>query len=897
MAAAGRPIRESPSTMQLRLWLRALIIASALAATSPAAAAGDVWPEVPHDAGARSEGRPGLKYAPDRPVDVLHVRIEVAPDFETRTIDARATVRFTPRAATVDRLVLDAVDLSIGRVSGEPRVTDFHVSAETLEINFEREIRAGETASVTIDYRAEPRRGLYFRTPAQGYAEGEEQIWTQGETHESRHWFPGVDYPSERFTSEVVCRVPEGMIARSNGRLLSRQAGEDGLVAWHWVQDKAHPGYLVALVAGQLSGVEDSHRDLPLAFWTAPSKAGLIGGPLEETKRMLDFFEQEIGVPYPWAKYEQAAVLDFLYGGMENTTLTVLNDRSLRPPEYGRLEESTGLIAHELAHQWFGDYVTCKDWSHAWLNEGFATYYTALYREHSEGAAVMRYRLWDAARALVENAEDTRPIVARDYEVGFDQFSHRAYTKGAWVLHMLRGEVGEGRFREGVRLYLDRHALGSVVTEDLVRAMEEVSGRSLDRFFDQWVFHGGVPALEVTYQWHGPSKQARISVRQIQKVTDDALLFDVPLAIRFSSEGWIRDETVRIGDAGEEFIFYLERPPASVQIDPESDLLARIDFSPGRGMLLGQLRDPGDGLGRARAANALGGTKDAETVAALARTLEGDAFYGARIEAARSLHRIGTRAATEALIAGAKQEDERVRFVVIQALASKFDAGARTLLIEVTKHEANPVIAAEAIGGLGRYPDESLNDLFRDRLQTDSFQQQISLATMRALRRRDATGMTDAIRARLAERRLEFSSDGIAEALEIIGFLGRARRDKAGLRDELLGELASPVSVVRIGALKGLGELGEVGALAAVEGFTGEDQEEPVRKAARAAAEKLQLGRPAESQLRELRQDVLDLKASTGELRDEVESLEKRLEAADEARPDGRRERRYFGLF
>ena len=210
----------------------------------------------------------------------------------------------------------------------------------------------------------------------------------------------------------------------------------------------------------------------------------------------MGFFEEEIGVPYPWVKYDQVAVLDFHFGGMENTSLTVLTDRTLFGDATENLRDSRGLVAHELAHQWFGDFVTCKDWSHVWLNEGFATYYGWLHAAHMHGEDEKLWHLFSAARGIVGN-DDRTPMVSRDYKSAMDQFGYRAYPKGAWVLHMLRDRLGDDLYRLCVKMYLERHALGSVVTEDLNAVAEELSGRSFDRFFDQYVYHARHPELDV----------------------------------------------------------------------------------------------------------------------------------------------------------------------------------------------------------------------------------------------------------------------------------------------------------------------------------------------------------------------------------------------------------------
>jgi aminopeptidase N len=231
---------------------------------------------------------------------------------------------------------------------------------------------------------------MYFRSVNMGYREEDEQLFTQGEDIEARHWFPTHDFPNEKFTSEVICHVPEKMTALSNGKLLDEKV-ENGKRTVRYLQDKPHTAYLICIVAGRMKSIKDQYKDISLGFYTPETDIDIAKNSFKGTKEMMGFFEEEIGVAYPWARYDQAVVRDFMWGGMENTTLTTLTDGTLYPDETENIRSSQGLVAHELAHQWFGDLVTTKDWAHLWLNEGFATYYAALYAKHAEGIDEFRY--------------------------------------------------------------------------------------------------------------------------------------------------------------------------------------------------------------------------------------------------------------------------------------------------------------------------------------------------------------------------------------------------------------------------------------------------------------------------------------------------------------------------
>src|SRR5262245_11109990 len=364
-----------------------------------------------------------LKYAPSREIQILHLTLDVTPDFKARAVSGSATLRFKPIARPFAELKLDGVDLAVRSVTSTEKLLGWQATAQQVVVTFADPIPPERAVSVTVDYSASPRKGLYFRTHELGYEKTDAHLWTQGEPIEARHWFPSVDAPNAKFTSEVICRVVEGMTVLSNGRKVSEgKEGTNGLVAVRWVQDKPHANYLIALCAGYFKKVEDKYRDIPLAFYTPPSEIEQAASSFEGTKEMMAFFEKEIGVPYPWAKYDQVCVDDFHWGGMENTTLTVLNDRTLFTAETENLRDSIGLVAHELAHQWFGDLVTCKDWSQIWLNEGFATYYEALYQRHKFGEDTFRFEMYQNASGVLNQANDTNAIVRRDFGHPDEQF-------------------------------------------------------------------------------------------------------------------------------------------------------------------------------------------------------------------------------------------------------------------------------------------------------------------------------------------------------------------------------------------------------------------------------------------------------------------------------------------
>jgi aminopeptidase N len=820
------------------------------------------------------------KYAPSRQIDILHVALDVTPDFTNRTVAGKTTISFKPIAKPLDELSLDAVDLTVNSVTSSEPILDYQVMDEKIIVTFTRPVPADKEAWVAIEHRAEPTQGMYFRTPEMGYKPGDTHLFTQGEPIEARHWYPCFDSPNEKFTSEITCRVPEGMTVLSNGRLVSEEKDPTtGLVAVKWLQDKPHANYLVSLVAGYFKKVEDKHRSVPLAFYTPASEINEAANSFQDTKDIMAFYEEEIGVPFPWAKYYQVAVNDFVAGGMENTTLTTLTDNTLFTTNTENIRSSQSLVAHEMAHQWFGDLVTCKDWSHIWLNEGFATYYAHLYDEHRNGRDSMLYHLYNDAQRILGITNSARPIVDRKYDDPMDLFGYLAYEKGGWVLHMLRSELGKDLYRRCIKTYLERHRFGSVVTEDLNAVIEELSGRSYDQFFDQWVYHGGQPELDVNYSWDARSKLAKVSVRQIQKISDDSFLFHFPLILRFKTKSSSVDKQVTVKEKSEDYYFALDEAPVTVRIDPEYALLAKINFTPPTPMLYEQLQDQTDVVGRLLAIEALGKRKDQETVGKLKGTLNQDIFYGVRIESANALRNIHTDEALDVLLGSTRQPDARVRRQVYVDIAGFYGLRSSDAERGMLAVEKNPDILTAGIRDLGAYAQPGTRELLMQYLNSTSYRNGLAVAAIAALRGQDDPSGIEPLRDNLKKREADYTSAGFGQGLNALAYLARDEKDKTGVREFLLGYMNHRKETIQLAAINALGALGDAGALPALGKFARIRKASPQQQAAARAMESIESFRKATEGLAGLRKEFLDLQKENQELRKDFDSLQKKVSA------------------
>ena len=821
-------------------------------------------------------------YAPDRKVDVLHIKLDVTPDFEKRTVSGSVSITSKPIAQPIELLELDAKDISIRKVAcDQAAVKDFVSTRESLQILFKEPIEVGTAFTVVIEYTAQPNAGLYFRTPAMGYPETDTHIWTQGETHEARHWFPCFDYPNERSSTEVICHVPRDMTVLSNGERKGESIDASGLKAVRWYHEKPHANYLICLVAGHLKGLKKTHQNVPLGFYTQPSLAKHAANSFRDTPDIMAFFEEEIGVDFPWPKYDQVTILDFTAGGMENTTLTTLTDGTIFAKATENIRTTRGLDAHELAHQWFGDYVTCKDWSHLWLNEGFATYYTHLYEGSKFGRDAMLYGLYrDATGRILTQGNDKKPIVYNAYKNPMEQFDYRSYPKGSWVLHMLRSQLGEDLYRQCIKAYLEKHALTSVVSDDLRQVIEEKSGRPMDRFFDQWLYHARHPDLKITYQWLPKQGVAKVNIKQTQKLDDDVLQFHFPTKLRFAAGDMLVDYPINVTKVEEDFYVPLEKQPEIVRFDPDYSVLANVSFDKPNGMLRKQLENKEDMVGRLLACKLLADRKTHESVELLTKALQSDTFHGVRIAAASALSRHETDESLAALADNwATQTDARVRQSVVEKLTNRYRDETPALIKQVLEKEKNPAILAAAIRGLGRFHGPETRQALIKFLGTDSFRNELAVAAMSAIRQLDDDTLQPAVFDALRQNASQFRTRDYGRGLETLAHTSRRQKDRSEVRDFLTDHLDHPKVSVQAAAIQSLGMLGDPKAITGLEALS-QSENERISRPAQQAVSKLREAKPTTPrEIIELRKEVAEVKKESSKLKTELKSLREKLDA------------------
>ncbi|HEY8943413.1 MAG TPA: M1 family metallopeptidase, partial [Polyangiaceae bacterium] len=610
------------------------------------------------------------KYERARHFVVRHLSLDLEVDLPRKSVSGSATLdveRISPEAGA---LHLDAIGFEVHAVRllrGErAEDADYEYDGETLRVHG---LAGVEHGRVEITYEAQPKRGLYFLEPDPKVKDRPVQLWSQCQDEDARHWFPCHDKPHVKMTTELRVKVPAGFVALSNGELVETvPAKKNAASTFHFRLDRPHPSYLVTLVVGQFAIVEDRDAELsdgrriPVRYYVPEARREDVARSLGETPRMLELFSRITGIPYPFSRYTQVVVSDFIFGGMENTTATTLYEHVLLDRKAAIDISSHDLVAHELAHQWFGDFVTCRDWSQAWLNEGFATYFEHVEREDRLGRDEYDYSIQGDLESYLSEAGSRyqRPIVCRDYREPIDLFDRHLYEKGGLVLHMLRRKLGDELFFRGVHLYLSKQPHGIVETNDLQRALEAVSGDSLDQFFDQWVYRPGHPELKVKIGYE--DGLLSVHLKQTQK-TGEVAVFAFELEIEVHEKGGkITRHRKPVHTAQDALIVSLPARPEHVVFDPELRVLGAITVEAPADMLRHQLEHGSSPYARWSAAEGLGKRSDPPTLKALGRALTNDKeTWMVRAEAARALGKTRADAALELLTESTRISHPKVR--------------------------------------------------------------------------------------------------------------------------------------------------------------------------------------------------------------------------------------------
>lgn len=787
--------------------------------------------------------RAPLNETRSRDFDIKHIRIALRIDPARKLIEGSADITLHPFRDKLETLEFDASELSVAGVTWRGRPLRFESFADSLRVYPDGPLRRGESLKLSITYSARPRRGLYFVEPDEAYPDKPTQVWSQGEAEDNRAWFPCIDAPNQRQTTETVITVPERFLVLSNGSLLSVKHDEKlALKTFHWRQDQPHPAYLVSIVVGEYEELKARWRSLPVNYYTYAGTAADARRLFGQTPAMIRHFSKLFGYDYPYPKYAQVVVDDFIFGAMENTSVTTCTDRCLHDAATELDFNCHDIVAHELAHQWWGDLVTPKSWKHTWLKESFATYAEALWLEQAEGKDEARF--WQVQYYNVYLSEDRdryrRPIVDARYEFPVEVYDRHAYQKGGLVLDMLRYVLGDEDFFLVLKHYLHKHAWQSVETNDLKVAIEDVTGQNLDWFFDQWLYGCGYPEFEVSHRYDAASRSLKVSVRQVQDTSDGTPVFRLPIEIEVHLRGGPRILRMEIEKEEHEIQFPLEARPLAVIFDPAERILKTLRHEKSRQELSYQLRHAGSFTARMRAARDLCAFNDGESLSVLRRALCEDESGPVRMAAALGLSAVATAEARDALVAGLKKNEEaRVRRAIAWSLGRfRHDAKAIEALSNLVQHDASYFVSAFAMRALAHAAREEAYDTLIAQLGRDSFQDVLRATVFDALAiASDRRGVALAI---------DHTTYGRHPAVRFaatmaLGSLGKEHAGESEAVYQRLVELLEDKAFrTRLGAIKALAILGDRRAIGPLRALDAREAVHILKSAARSSIRTLE---------------------------------------------------------
>ena len=522
--------------------------------------------------------------------DLVHTKLDVRFDWEKTYLYGKANLTFTPYYYPVNTINIDAKGFDIQAVElvGKNGNSSLEYEYDSLQIaiQLDKTYVKGEEYEIFIDYTAKPNelknsggkaitddRGLFFINPDGSEKDKPQQIWTQGQSEASSCWFPTLDSPNQRSSQEIYMTVQDRFVTLSNGKMLRSTKNADGTRTDYWKQDLEHPPYLFMMGVGEFAVVKDKWKNIELTYYVEPEYEAHAKAIFGKTPKMLDFFSNKLKVEYPWDKYGQMIVRDYVSGAMENTGAVIFGDFVQATTRELIDWNSEDIISHELIHHWFGDLVTCESWSNLTLNEGFATYGEYLWDEHEYGEFHADHIFQRVLEGYLEEANETpKNLIRFYYDEKDDMFDAHSYNKGGRVLHSLRKYVGDNAFFDAVKLYLDTNKFQSVEIHDLRLAFEKTTGEDLNWFFNQWFLGKGHPILDISYKYDENKKQATVKMEQQQDLSEMPV-FRLPLKVDVYENGKATRHNILMTKATQEFSFAAEKEPQFINVDADKALI------------------------------------------------------------------------------------------------------------------------------------------------------------------------------------------------------------------------------------------------------------------------------------------------------------------------------------
>lgn len=668
-----------------------------------------VEPEIPNE-------RPVYRPANKRTHDLIHTRLDLRFDWEKEMVIGKATLTLAPifeplRLLTLDAKNFDFQSIKMANSTGRGLVYEYSEDKQQVTIALDKKYQRGEEYTIELEYTAIPAqsggsaaitsdKGLFFINPRGEEGDKPMQIWTQGETENNSRWFPTIDKPNERTTQEMYVTVQDKFVTLSNGSLMKQTKNSDGTRTDYWKMDLPHAPYLFALIVGDFDVVEDEKwNGKPVNYYMEKGWKDHAKAIYPHTREMLSFFSDVTGVSYPWPKYSQVAVRDYVSGAMENTTAVIFGEfmhgteRSLID-----VDQNEKIVAHEMFHHWFGDYVTCESWSNLTLNEGFANYSEYLWMEKKHGRDAADAHMMAERSGYFGSVRrgGAHELIWYDYDDKEQMFDAHSYNKGGAVLHMLRGYLGDDAFFASLKKYLTDNQFSAVEVDELRMAFEDTTGEDLNWFFDQWFLKAGHPSLSLTTDY--ADGKVMLTVEQTQSTEDNVpAIFRLPTQVAIFTNGSTTPqvEDIVVDQRKQTFTFPSGVKPDVVIFDPQHNLLATFDYTKTAEELAAQFKGAPTVVDRLLVLQRLANKDAGEAKTMTVTAALSDPFHEVRGRALQLAAESPTTAQLTRIRMLAKNDPHsQVRAAAIQFLAAQEDA--EIVSIAEMALEAKPYVVVAA---------------------------------------------------------------------------------------------------------------------------------------------------------------------------------------------------------
>jgi aminopeptidase N len=641
-------------------------------------------------------------YNPDKKIQVDHLILDLDFDLESDKLSGNTKLYCTALQNEISVLKLNACEMDIHKVLVDNSDINFNYDGEFLNLELNENLELQRQIIIQIDYSiTNPKKGIIFCGKSFESNFKSTQVWTQGESEEGRYWHPCFDYPNQIFTSETIITVDNKYTALSNGKLIDKTNIEKK-VTYHWKMDKPHPNYLVTIAIGEFSVFKDKWRSKEICYYTSKKYEQNLELLPTKTPKMLEFFSTKYGLEYPWNKYDQVWMTDFIWGGMENTTLTINTERALFDVKMSRdYKFGEVLIAHELAHQWFGDLVVVNHWADLWIKEGAATYAEQLWVEHEYGKDEADYYRYQELETYLEatKSQYQRPTSTIFYSSPEDLYDDHSYTKAGLVYHMIRKVIGNDElYTKFNRDFLISNQHRCVNPFDLIRSAELTTGRNIKPLIDQYINRPGHPKITFNYFWDGESKFIKLSIIQTQVDSKDknATIFDLkdfPLNFYYLDKDQIKidkivKKQVKLTKPEEIYYFQLDSKPDFVCLDPEGDYLKELLLEIPDLDLRNIIQYSDTVYSKLIALTSIGKKHNLANLNNLIQAYRNEKFWAIRAKTVEVISNIQLTQTDEFIINEAiKDADHRVRIKAIKYLSKIYSTENFNLILDIYKKE------------------------------------------------------------------------------------------------------------------------------------------------------------------------------------------------------------------